>query len=460
MDSQQNDPERPERVVPRGRVPRWLPETMEILADVVHALRRSDGSDYRVRFERVVSHRTGFPYVRLCDDRAQDGGSGAGGLPLSCPVPWPDRAMVLEADSHVRPHLTDPVRRRSLRAAAHAATLVLRLEAAHAAEPARILEGDASSVDERPLLGTSALMQALRERILRVARTDYRVLIEGETGAGKEIVARQIHRSSERRDGPFVAVNCAALVDSLMDAQLFGIEDRTATGVKAQRGIFEKAHGGVLFLDEVAELPMQAQAKMLRVLQEACSERLGGAGPRAIDVRVIAATNRRLEALVERGLFREDLYYRINAVQVRVPSLREHPEDIVELALAHLRVGAEGMRVSRITPEAVEALMVYDWPGNVRQLQRVLERAVTEGDGVEIRLVDLPDDVRLPYAHVVQPLGVRDDSMQAWRSRYARLVLSRCGDNKRRACRTLRISYHTLRSYIHPKAARKPRPGS
>jgi transcriptional regulator with PAS, ATPase and Fis domain len=150
-------------------------------------------------------------------------------------------------------------------------------------------------------------------------------------------------------------------------------------------------------------------------------------------------------------LFREDLFYRLNAVHVRVPSLREHPEDIQELAMAHLSGDKEATRVSRITPDAVEALMVYDWPGNVRQLQRVLERAVTEGDGAEIRLADLPEDVRSPYSQILQPEGVRDESMHAWRSRYARLVLARCGDNKRRACETLKISYHTLRAYLQPK---------
>jgi transcriptional regulator with PAS, ATPase and Fis domain len=277
--------------------------------------------------------------------------------------------MVVRADSHVRLHLADPVRRRLLRAAAQVAVLVLRLEArAAAAKPERESEvrerereRESETIvirpDERLLLGSSAVMDEVRQRILRVARTDYRVLIEGETGAGKEIVARQIHRLSQRRDGPFVAINCAALVDTLMDAQLFGIEDRTATGVRGQRGLFEKAQGGVLFLDEVGELPVQAQAKLLRVLQEECSERVGGSGPRRIDVRVIAATNRPLEELVRVRQFREDLYYRLSAVQVRVPPLREHPEDIVELAFAHLRQPGQACPV-RISPEAVEALIL------------------------------------------------------------------------------------------------------
>jgi transcriptional regulator with PAS, ATPase and Fis domain len=421
---------------------------MDILADVVQALSKADGGDYRSRFERVVSQRTGFSYVRLTDEGTH-AAAASGGMPFSCVVPWEGRTVVLRADSHVRPHLADPVRRRLLRAAAQAAVVVLRLEAASAAgKPVRESEVRPVESDEgRPLLGSSEVMGELRRRILRVARTEYRVLIEGETGAGKEIVARQIHRLSHRYQGPFVAINCAALVDSLMDAQLFGIEERTATGVRGQRGLFEKADGGVLFLDEVGELPLEAQAKLLRVLQEDCSERVGGSGPRRINVRVVAATNRRLETLVQQRQFREDLYYRLCAVQVRVPPLREHPEDIVELAFEHL--GQPGLPgPMRITPEAVEALMLYDWPGNVRQLERVLEQAVTEGDEDQIRLEDLPAVVRESYGAVVQPVGLRDDSMRAWRRRYARLVLHRCAQNKREACRVLDISYHTLRSYL------------
>jgi transcriptional regulator with PAS, ATPase and Fis domain len=422
---------------------------MDILVDVVQALSKADGGDYRSRFERVVSQRTGFSYVRLADEPTHNSGP-SGGMPLSCVVPWAEHHVVLRADSHVRGHLTDPARRRMLKAAAPAAVLVLRLEAAEAAAakpPVREAEPRPAAPERRLLLGASEAMEELRRRILRVARTDYRVLIEGETGAGKEIVAREIHRLSDRHQRPFVAINCAALVDSLMDAQLFGIEERTATGVRGQRGLFEKAHGGVLFLDEVGELPLQAQAKLLRVLQEDCSERVGGSGPRRIDVRVVAATNRRLESLVELGQFREDLYYRLSAVQVRVPPLREHPEDIVDLAFAHLRVpGASGP--TRISSEAMEALMLYEWPGNVRQLERVLEQAVTEGDEQEIRLADLPGVVRERYGVVALPPGVRDDTMRAWRRRYARLVLHRCADNRREACRVLDISYHTLRSYL------------
>jgi transcriptional regulator with PAS, ATPase and Fis domain len=345
--------------------------------------------------------------------------------------------------------------RQILRAAAQVAVVVLRLEAAHAAKsPADIVLRPAEA-DDQPLLGASPVMEELRRRVRRAANMDFRVLIEGETGAGKEIVARQIHRLSDRHRGPFVAVNCAALVDTLMDAQLFGIEDRTATGVRAQRGLFEKADGGVLFLDEIGELPVQAQAKILRVLQEECSERVGATGPRPIDVRIIAATNRPLLTMVEEGLFREDLFYRISALQVRVPPLREHPEDVAELARAHLSRLPPRHAISRITPEAVEALMLYEWPGNVRQLERVLEQAVTEVDGPEIRLQHLPEVVRSPYRQIVQPLAVRDDSMRAWRSRYAQLVLRRCGDNKRQACRTLKISYHTLRSYLRDGKGRK-----
>jgi two-component system nitrogen regulation response regulator NtrX len=174
-------------------------------------------------------------------------------------------------------------------------------------------------------------MKALRERVERVATTDFTVLIEGESGTGKELVACQIHDLSHRRAGPFVAINCAALVETLIEAELFGIEERTATGVRGRRGKFEHADGGTLFLDEVAELSMAAQAKLLRAIQDLTVERVGGQGSRRIDTRIVAATNRNLTALVEHGLFRADLFYRLSGVEVHVPPLRRRKEDILEL---------------------------------------------------------------------------------------------------------------------------------
>ena len=185
--------------------------------------------------------------------------------------------------------------------------------------------------DMGPLLGSSEVMQTLRDRVERVASTDFTILIEGESGVGKELVARQIHASSRRRHGPFVAINCAALVETLLEAELFGIEERTATGVRGRRGKFEHADGGTLFLDEVSDLSLSAQAKLLRAIQDLMVERVGGTGGRRVDVRIVAATNRGLAGLVSNGVFRPDVFYRLSGVEVHVPPLRFRKTDILEL---------------------------------------------------------------------------------------------------------------------------------
>src|SRR5437764_4922676 len=290
-------------------------------------------------------------------------------------------------------------------------------------------------------------MQALGETIERVACTEFTVLLEGESGVGKELVARQIHDLSRRRHGPFVAINCAALVETLLEAELFGIEDRTATGVRGRRGKFEHADGGTLFLDEVSDLSLPAQAKLLRAIQDLTVERVGGHGLHRVDIRILAATNRRLSDLVERALFRPDLFYRLSGVDVRVPTLRERRADILELAnyfLDRHRVS----RAWRLSAASVDALMSYDWPGNVRELERLMERAVTVASNDLIEIDDLPAALRGEYENALGPALQRNESMRAWGSRYARLVLDRTRGNKREACRVLGISYHTLQSYL------------
>lgn len=298
-----------------------------------------------------------------------------------------------------------------------------------------------------PLIGSTPAMTALRSRIERVASTDFTVLLEGESGVGKELVARQIHELSGRRSGPFVAVNCAALVETLLEAELFGIEERTATGVRGRRGKFEHADGGTLFLDEVSDLSLSAQAKLLRAIQDLAVERVGGAGTQRVDIRIVAATNRSLLEMVERRLFRADLYYRLGGVDLRVPPLRERRVDIVELANYFLE-RLKHVRSLKLSEAAREALSLYDWPGNVRELQRVIERAVALAQHDVIELDDLPPGVRGDYATVLMPSLRRRDSMRAWGSRYARLVLDRCSGNKREASRLLGISYHTLNAYL------------
>jgi len=299
-----------------------------------------------------------------------------------------------------------------------------------------------------PLIGSSLVMQGLRERVERVATTDFTVLIEGESGTGKELVARQIHELSRRRQGPFVAINCAALVETLIEAELFGIEERTATGVKGRRGKFEHADGGTLFLDEVSELSMAAQAKLLRAIQDLMVERVGGNGSKHVDTRIVVATNRPLATLADKGLFRADLYYRLSGVDVRVPALRQRREDILELAYYFLSRHGGPERLS-ISAAAADALLAYDWPGNVRELERMIEGAIATCESHQITLDDLPIALRGSYGEVLMPSIQSGDTMRAWGSRYARLVLEKSDRNKRQACDVLDISYHTLNAYLN-----------
>jgi transcriptional regulator with PAS, ATPase and Fis domain len=336
-----------------------------------------------------------------------------------------------------------------MRQAAQLGALVLEVERARIL-PGRVNAQMASKPRRdgaAPLIGSTPVMSDLRDRIVRIAATDFTVLLEGESGVGKELVARQIHDLSRRRNGPFVAINCAALVETLLEAELFGIEERTATGVRGRRGKFEHADGGTLFLDEVSDLSLSAQAKLLRAIQDLAVERVGGTGTQRVDIRIVAATNRSLAEMVERKLFRADLYYRLGGVDLRVPPLRERRSDVAELSAYFLERHRQ-MRALRLSDAAREALLLYDWPGNVRELERLIERAVALAQQDVIELDDLPPLVRGDYAAVLMPALARRDSLRAWGSRYVRLVLDRCGGNKREASRILGISYHTLNSYL------------
>ena len=248
-----------------------------------------------------------------------------------------------------------------------------------------------------------------------------------------------------------MAINCAALVETLLEAELFGIEERTATGVRGRRGKFEAADGGTLFLDEVSDLSLSAQAKLLRTIQDFAVERVGGQGTHRVDIRIIAATNRSLAGLVERDLFRSDLFYRLSGVDVRVPALRERQRDILELAQYFLRKH-RATRVLQLSVGAAEALTTYAWPGNVRELERLIERAVALAQSTSIELDDLPATVRGDHAVVLGPSLERGETLRSWGSRYARIVVDRCQGNKRKACRVLGISYHTLQAYLRYQA--------
>jgi transcriptional regulator with PAS, ATPase and Fis domain len=312
-----------------------------------------------------------------------------------------------------------------------------------------------------PLIGSSSAMSHVRERIERVAATDFTVLIEGESGSGKELVARQIHDLSSRRGNPFIALNCAAIVDTLLEAELFGIEDRTATGVKGRKGKFEHASGGTLFLDEVADLSPSAQAKLLRAIQERVVERVGAHAGRAVDIRLLVATNRPLRDLVQQGEFRSDLFYRLSGVELKVPPLRSRRDDILELARYFL-VRHGGLRALGLSPEAENALFSYDWPGNVRELERMMESAVVLARGHQVELQDLPREVRADFVDVLDPSLREGETLREWSARYVKLVLHRCGNNKRAACRALDISYHTLQTHLraisHPTSGERKTP--
>jgi DNA-binding NtrC family response regulator len=340
--------------------------------------------------------------------------------------------------------------------AAQVGALVLEIERGRSRLARAGLSGSKPRRDgAAPLIGSTTAMQALRSKIERVAGTDFTVLLEGESGVGKELVARQIHELSRRRHGPFVAINCAALVETLLEAELFGIEERTATGVKGRRGKFEYADGGTLFLDEVSDLSVSAQAKLLRAIQDLAVERVGGTGTHRLDIRIVAATNRSLLGLVERRLFRPDVYYRLSGVDVRVPALRERRADILELA----RYFLERHRVTRplgLSAAAADALVAYDWPGNVRELERLIERSIALAATDVIQLDDLPPVVRGDYSTALMPSIDRRETLRAWGGRYVRLVLERCKGNKREACRVLDISYHTLQAYLRQFPAVPP----
>ena len=255
---------------------------------------------------------------------------------------------------------------------------------------------DFSLSRRQSMIGESSPMKEVYRFLSRVAPTDSTLLISGESGTGKELVARAIHRNGPRASRPFVAINCAAIPEGLLESELFGYERGAFTGAaERKKGRIEIADGGVVFLDEIGELAPALQVKLLRVLQEREFERLGGSRPISVDIRLIAATNQDLAAAVKARTFREDLYYRLNVVSLIVPTLRERREDIPSLAEYFVAKFAVKCKVKskKISPEAIGCLMNYDWPGNVRELENAIERALVLGLADVIRPEDLPESV-------------------------------------------------------------------
>ena len=303
----------------------------------------------------------------------------------------------------------------------------------------RLLDERAQFYD---LLGKSAAMQQVYQQIRAVARVDSTVLIEGETGTGKELVARAIHAASHRRDKPFVAVNCAGLTESLLSSQLFGHKRGAFTGaIEDQQGLFESANGGTLLLDEVGDIPMTVQNQLLRVLQEREIVRLGETRPRKIDVRLVAATHRNLSDEVAKGNFRQDLFYRVRVARIAVPALRQRREDIPLLAASFLAQfsAAGGKAVTELSHEAVRLLMDYPWPGNVRELRSAIEFAVIRCGGA-VQSDDLPPEIAAPLDFVS---AIPGDPLSDEKARFLD-ALARSRGNRALAARLLGISRATL----------------
>jgi two-component system response regulator PilR (NtrC family) len=308
------------------------------------------------------------------------------------------------------------------------------------------------------IVGRTAAIEEVRSLVEKVAPTRTTVLITGESGTGKEVVARAIHEGGERRDQPFVAINCGAIPEGLIESELFGHEKGSFTGAtESKAGLFEVAGSGTLFLDEAAELPAQLQVKLLRALQERRVRRVGGKVDLAVDARIVAATNRDLQEEVRAGRFREDLFYRLNVIQLRMPPLRARRED-VPIFVAHFlaRFAVEcGKPDVSFSPEAERRLAEYDYPGNVRELANVVERAVTLADGPVIGVADLPPALRAPGGAPAQAPAVATELPEAGLDLQAHLdalerglleqALARAGGVKTEAARLLSLTFRSLR---------------
>ena len=296
------------------------------------------------------------------------------------------------------------------------------------------------------LIAKSAVMQHILERIERVASTNVTVLIEGESGTGKELIASAIHYNSPRREGPLVKVSGVSLAETLIESELFGHERGAFTGATSRRrGRFEQADGGTLFLDEVGDLPLSIQVKLLRVLQERTFERVGGEETLSVDVHLIAATNQDLETLIQEGRFREDLYYRLNVVSIKVPPLRDRPDDIPPLVHRFLEEFRDLHRtqVQSISSKTLKALMAYNWPGNVRELRNCLESVVVLARGPVIELENIPEHIRLGSERemVSFPVGT---PLRELEKTFVLKTLASLGGNKSATAEKLGIGLKTL----------------
>jgi transcriptional regulator with GAF, ATPase, and Fis domain len=305
------------------------------------------------------------------------------------------------------------------------------------------LKGELARSRYGELIGACDGMRDVFKKIEKVARADISVLITGETGTGKELIAREVHKRSGRAKGPLVVINCGAIPENLMESELFGHVKGAFTGAIATRpGRFQSAHGGTLFLDEIGEMPLHLQVKILRALQERQVTKVGDSKSENVDIRVVAATHRNLEQMVKDGTFREDLYYRLNVVQIHLPALRDRGDDVVVIANYLLRKYCDEQGLTKIkgfTPKAVTALRRYQWPGNVRQLENRLKRAIVLADGTQVGPDDL--DINADDLEDILPLA---EALERYRRRYIDEALERNGGNRTKTARELGVDPRTV----------------
>ena len=414
------------------------------------------GEGYSLEYLPSVSEaiaaleRDGTDVVALSwdDPSAAELLKAASALPLSPPVivySWDTRREVaLDAVRQgAMDFLTQPLLIQELRFAIDRAyqrtALVRDLDAAKSVIASKHVEG---------LIGNSKPMERVRELVHKVASVFTTVLVTGESGTGKEVVARAIHDLSPRAPKPFVAFSACALPESLIEDELFGHDKGAFTGAaQTRRGRFEEAQGGTIFLDEIGDLALPLQAKLLRVLQERKMERLGSNTPVALDIRVICATNRDLERMVKEGTFRQDLYFRISVVRVPLPPLRERRDDIPVLAEHFLRrfASAHQKEVRGFTPAFLSALAACDWPGNVRELQNVMESSVVLADGARLGVKDLPPEISRLTAAAEITRGSFHWAVRSFKRELVRSALRLHDGNKLKAAQELQIS----RCYLH-----------
>ncbi|HET6437108.1 MAG TPA: sigma-54-dependent Fis family transcriptional regulator, partial [Anaeromyxobacter sp.] len=310
-----------------------------------------------------------------------------------------------------------------------------------------------SSKQYGELIGSGASMREVYRRIEKVAGTDISVLVTGETGTGKEVVAREIHRRSHRAAGPFVAVNCGAIPEALLESELFGHVKGAFTGAIATRvGRFQAAHGGTLFLDEIGDMPAALQVKILRALQERAVTKVGDSRPEPVDIRVIAATNRVLEEEIRKGTFREDLYYRLNVVSIQLPPLRDRGEDLAVIAKYFLQRCARefGVKVRGFTPGALVAMRKYAWPGNIRELENRMKKAVVLADKALVSAEDL--DLRPEVLEPILPLAQAKEEFQ---KRYINEVLERNAGNRTKTAKDLGVDPRTIFRHLEKLEAER-----